>query len=183
MDDYVPTQEEIEAAEARTAQIEANMKAAGVPTEVAVQQDYFAFEVTHREFLPDGISYVDHQELNEGARTKYLNGTNRDVRLQKSSGDAIIRMAPGDERKALLKAALVGWNLISGGRPVPFNGGNLDKWLTVANPKHIDIVEKAVRKANPWLLNEVSVEDIDKEIATLQELRETKVREEAGKAT
>lgn len=176
------TQEQIEAEEARARSIEANMQAAGLPTQVAVQEDYFAFDETHREFLPDGLTYVEHKELTEGDRRKYLNATNRDVRLQKTSGDAIIRMSPGDERKALLKAAVKGWNFLVGGQPLSFNDRNLDKWLEVANPKHIDIVEKAVRKANPWLLAEVSVEELDKEIASLQELRETKIREEAGKA-
>ena len=178
-----PSQEEIDAAEERARQIEQNMKAAGVQTEVAVQHDYFDFDVTHQEFLPDGISYVEHKELNEGQRSRYLKETNRDVRLQKMTGDAIVRMSPGDERKALLKAAIVGWNFVSAGKPVKFDDRNLDKWLTVANPRHVDIVEKAVRKANPWLLNDASIEDLEKEAADLQELIETKSKEEAGKAT
>jgi hypothetical protein len=41
-------------------------------------------------------------------------------------------------------------------------------------------IEKDVRKHNPWLLQEMSVEDIDKEIASLEEMREVKLKEEAG---
>ncbi len=181
------TPDQIAAEEARARSIEANMQSDGVPTQVAVQEDYFAFDEIHQVLLPDGITFVEHKELTEGQRRKYLNKTNRDVRLQKVSGDAIIRMSPGDERAALLESAITGWNFQRRGRdgnlePVAFRPQALTEWLDKANPKHIDIVEKAVRQANPWLLAEVSVEEIDKEIVTLQELRETKLREEAGKA-
>lgn len=148
----------------------------------SVQADYFGFSEVHRVLLPDGVSFVEHQELNEGARRKYLNKTNRDVRLNRASGDATISMAPGDERRALLEAALTGWNLVRDGKPIPFTTQALGQFLETANPRVVDLIEKDIRLKNPWLLAEMTVEDIDKEITALQEMRETKIKEEEGKA-
>lgn len=148
-----------------------------------VQADYFGFEETHTVMLPDGVSWVQHQTLNEGARRKYLNSVNREVRLAKATGDAILNMQTGEERHALLKSAITGWNLTRDGQPVPFNGGQLDQFLTKANPKIIDKIEKDIRKHNPWLAQDISIEDIDEQIKELQEMREKKVAEEEGKAS
>jgi hypothetical protein len=148
---------------------------------VRVQEDYFAFDIYGRTMFPDGVSYVEHQVMNEGARRKYLNAVNRDVRLEKKTQDAILNMRPGEERTELLKACIVGWNLTRNGQPVPFNMQNLNDFLMRANPSIINLIEKDIRLANPWLLNEMTLEDIDKEIADLQDLRAKKVEEESGK--
>ncbi len=166
----------------RAAAMEANMEASGIATYEQVAADYFGFEETDRVFLPDHVSYVEHKVLNEGQRRKYLNAVNRDVRIQKATGDALMRMSPGDERMQLLKTAIVGWNLKRGGQDVPFNDRNLTEFLEKANPRIMDLIEKEIRKANPWLLAELSIEDIDREIQGLTELRERKVEEEEGKA-
>lgn len=147
----------------------------------SIQVDYFGFEERHRCYLPDGTSFIEHKTLTEGDRRKYLNKTNRDVRVAKGSGDAIIKMAPGDERAELLKAAITGWNLVRNGEPVGFNVPNLEKFLAAANPRIVDLIEKDIRKHNPWLLAEMTIEDIDREIANLTELRETVEREQEGK--
>lgn len=173
------TMMEEEAALVRT---EEAMREAGVPTQQHVVEDYFAFENTHRTMLPDGKQWVEHRELNEGQKRKYQNSINRDVVIRRASGDASMKMAPGDERHALLKVALIDWHVMRAGVEVPFTPKALDEFLDKAPPKIIDMIEKDVRKANPWLLAEMSVEDIDREIAQLQELRETKQREDEGKA-
>jgi hypothetical protein len=165
---------------AAVAAAEADMRAQGIPTHEHVQADYFGFEEVSRVTLPDGVSYVEHRTLTEGQRRKYLNGINRDVVIQKATGDARVAMRPGDERYSLLKVALCGWNLQQNGQPVLFNDRNLEKFLESAPPKVIDVIDKEVRKANAWLIEDMSVEDIDKEIATLQELRETKLEEDSG---
>ena len=41
-------------------------------------------------------------------------------------------------------------------------------------------IEKAIRKLNPWLTADVTVEDIDLQIKELEELREEKLREAEG---
>ena len=99
-----------EETEARKAKATDAMAAAGVSVEEHVQVDYFGFEETFRIMLPDDVSFIEHKKLNEGARRKYMNKVNREVRLQKS-GDAFMKMASGDERHVLLEEAITGWNL------------------------------------------------------------------------
>lgn len=168
--------------EARTAAIEANMAAAGIALTERSQVDYFGFDETHRVVLPDGLSSIDHKTLNEGARRKYLNSVNRDVKFQKSTGDAIMRIASGDEKAALLKSAICGWSLVRNGQPFAFSDRNLAEFLDKASPAIVDIIHKDVQRANPWLTADVTIEDIDKEIAELQETRQRKIDEESGKA-
>lgn len=166
--------------QARIDQIESEMKSQGVPTEEAVYDDYFGFGETHRVNLPDGSSWVEFKVMNEGERRQYLNKQNRSIRIKKASGDAEMEMAPGDERYHLLKTVLVNWNLRRNGNPVPFNSQTVDEFLKAANPRVVDNIEKAVRKAHPWLMAELSLEDIDQEIKNLQELREVVEREQSG---
>lgn len=153
------------------------------PDETSGQADYFGFEHHERFYLSDGRSYVDLQKLNEGQRRKYQNASNRELKLKRNTGDAHLKMAPGDDKAELLKVAVVGWNLTRGGQPVPFNPRALDEFLSLADPAVIDKIETQVRKMNPWLLSEMTVEQIDEELANLQEMRRVKVEEEAGKAT
>jgi hypothetical protein len=165
----------------RADQVAAAMEADGVSSVERTQQSYFGFEETHRVPLPDGISFIEHKTLNEGSRRKYLNTVNRDIMLQRTTGNAIMRTQQGDEKHALLEAAICGWNLIGKhNEPLMFDKNKLQQFLSQANPKIIDLIEKDIRKKNPWLLAEMTVEDIDKEIANLTEMRETKVKEEEG---
>jgi hypothetical protein len=161
------------------------MKDAGVSIDEYTQVDYFGFEIVHRVTLPDGKSYIDHQVLNEGARRSYMNQVNREVRLQKG-GDAYMKMATGDERHELLKQAIVGWNLMTKNKdgdlvPINFTGANLGKFLEAAPPKVIDVIEKDVREKNPWLLGDITVEDIREQISDLEEMLEQKLKEAEGK--
>lgn len=161
----------------------ARLRETGQPIEDVVFVDYFGMDIRHRTELPDGRSFVEHKELSEGERKKIQNESQRDVRLQKVTGDALIRSRPGDERHSLLRAAITGWNLRSAGAEVPFNDRNLQKFLDTAPPRVIDLIQKDIYKHNPWLLQEMTVEEIDKQIADLQEMREVKVQEEEGKGS
>lgn len=174
---------------AAVANAEAHMDALGLPTEEHVYDDYFGFEEELRVPLPDGKQYILHTVLSEGKKKQYQNSTNRDVTIKKATGDAQMRMAQGDERHNLLKAAITGWHIVRRDKntkawiEVPFTPRNLSDFLEKASPTIISLIEKEIRKANPWLMADLTLEDIDKEIAELQELREKKVQEEAGKAT
>jgi hypothetical protein len=175
------TFEDFEEEQAKAASIASAMEADGVSAIERTQESYFGFEEIHRVHLPDGISYIEHKTLNEGARRKYLNKVNRDIMLQRSTGNAIMRMQQGDEKHELLESAIVGWNLIGkNGEPLTFNQNKLQQFLKEANPVIIDMIEKDVRKKNPWLLAEMTVEDIDKQIEELQEMRATKEKAEEG---
>ena len=167
--------------DARIHSIEQGMRDAGESLTETVQADYFGFEETHSITLPDSKSVIYHKTLNEGQRRKYQNALNKDVRIQRASGDAIMRMAPGDEKKELLSAAIVDWNLARGGQPVPFQKRNLDEFLDKADPRIIDLIEKEIRKVNSWLQADMSVEDIQREINQLEELKSRKLDEDDEK--
>ncbi len=151
----------------------------------AVQQfDYFGFASTARFTFPDGVSWLDLKVLNEGERRRYQNESNREIKLGRSGGgDASLKMRPGDDKHLLLAMSITGWNLVKGGVPVPFNKNIVDQFLANADPSIIDKIEKRIRELNPWLLSEMSLEDIDEEIRNLEEMRNVKLREEEGKGT
>lgn len=178
------TAEQQAADEARNQAIEQEMVAQGVNPSTPVQADYFGFEETHTYYFPDGVTFVQHKTMTEGDRRQYLDKVNREVRLLKTSGDAIMKMQAGQERTVLLTAAIVGWNLIRQGQPVPFSkgspGANLEQFLDKADPRVIDGIEKDIRKVNPWLMADLSVEDIDKQIEELHEMRDLKLKESEG---
>lgn len=169
----------------------AAMQAAGVPTEEQVFVDYFGFYAEDLHYLPgsNGKVWVKLAKLNAGKKKAFQKETSKDLRVQRTTGDAIMKMDPGAEQAALLTAAIVGWNLQRRNpknpdqiEPAPFDASNLKRFLDGADPEVLNDIEKKVRKMNPWLMDEMSVEDIDKEIANLQELREVAVRREEGNA-
>lgn len=142
--------------------------------------DYFAFDSEIRHTLPDGVSWVEIKIFTEGDRRRYQNKVNKDVSIAKNTGDMNLKLNPGDERYELLSIAIQGWSLIKEGKPFLFSPNARREFLDSANPKVIDDIEAAVREHNPWIGAELTIEDIDKEIERLQELREQKEREEAG---
>lgn len=156
-----------------------------------VQADYFSFGETFQCFFAakygDTISYVEHKSLNEGSRRRYLNEVNREVTLMRGSGDAKMKLASGDEKHLLLEEAIVGWNLVRDGKPLPFSkgspGSNLNQFLAAADPAIIDVIEKDIRKHNPWLLAEVTVDGIKQQIKDLEETLDELVERDRGNDT
>ena len=165
----------------RGEQIADSMKAQGEDPVVIQRVDYFDFGVDNVYTLPDDVSTITHSTLNEGARSAYLKKTNRDVAVNRGTNEAKFSLDIGGDRKALLEVAVTDWDLIQGGTAIKFSAKNLNAFLTQADPSILDGLEKAVRMANPWLLDEVSVEQIDEQIEELEELRDAKLEEEAGK--
>lgn len=146
------------------------------------QVDYFGFAEEHRYTFPDGKSYITFQSLNEGAKAKFQKESSRDLVLERQSGNARVKMDAAADRHALIKAACTGWNLKRGGEDVPFNPIQLNDFLTLANPRIVDELELAIRKANPWLLAEMTSEDIDKEIENLLEMKKIAQERERGES-
>lgn len=151
-------------------------------------ENYFAFDEKTKWYFPDGKQWIEFKKLTEGDRAKYLKATRSDVRVNQRSGDAFLPFDQSAERKELLLASITDWLLVSfvGGRPqmVPFQpggakGGAVAQWIDRADPSVLGQLEKAMRKVNPWLLAEMSVEQIDKEIVDLQELRVEAEKREA----
>lgn len=163
------------------------------PPQGRVQANYWGVDETKNVFFPDGVTFVTIKTLAEGDRRKYLNATSKDMKLDRQSGEASIKMGLGDERYELLKASIVGWNLVrpkgTGDhemQPVTFSkgtpGSELEKWLDVAPPSITETIEKEIRLLNSWLQADLTVEDIDKQIAELMEIRAKKVEDNEGNA-
>lgn len=177
--------------EAKQASLEAGLRAAGESTTVPVFTDYFAFEEKKTVTLPDGAQWVQIKALNEGERKKYRNASNRGLTIKKGSGDANMNLAPGDDLHNLLRLAIVDWHVLRAGPKgpveVPFSkgspGANLEQFLSAAPPAVIDVIDKEVRKMNPWLLGEMELEDMYRERDNLNEMIALKEREEEGKAS
>jgi hypothetical protein len=168
---------------------DAAMSAAGVDVAVSQEVDYFDFEELGEFLMPDGRQKIFLKALNEGAKRKFQKETSRDLRVQRSSGDALVKMDPGQERYTLCMESITGWTLRRRNpknrevwENAPFDPSNVKRFLEATNPALIEDLEKEIRKLNPWLLDELSVKEIDKEIENLQELRAKAVEREAAKA-
>lgn len=147
--------------------------------------DYFGFDEDFEFVFPDGNSKIFFKALNEGAKARYQREINRDVQLERNTGNARIKTDPAGERHALIEASVTGWNLRKNGQPVTFSkgskGATFTQFLENANPKIIESLEEAIRKANPWLIADMDVEQIDQEIDRLKELREEKIKQDKEK--
>lgn len=157
--------------------------------EESFYEDYFGFSDVKRWYFPDHRQYIDFQVMNEGQKANFQRKTNRDLVVERNTGNARMKVDQATERHTLLTESVVGWNVFrrtaSGEfEPVTFSkgspGANFEQWLNSTNPKLVEDLEKEIRKANPWLLADMTVEDIDREIANLQEMREATAKREAG---
>lgn len=160
--------------------------------EETIYEDYFGFESHHEFVLPDGKQKIFFTAMNEGAKTRYQQKINKDIHLNRANQDVRVKTDPAGERHELILASVNGWSLMKrdprSGQfvPVTFSGerkgSELDKWLQVANPKIIEDLELAIRKANPWLTDDMTVEQVDEEIKRLEELRKELVERDAKAA-
>lgn len=160
--------------------------AAGENVETPVYEDYFGFAESHKWYFPDGKQFIEFQRMNEGQKAQFQRRTNRDLVVERASGNARMKMDVASERHELIKAAVVGWFVYREGSPAPYSNAVLEQWLAVADPKLVEDLEKEIRKNNPWLLQDMSVEDIDKEIENLKEMRDLALerdREKAGSSS
>jgi hypothetical protein len=151
------------------------------PAEATRFEDYWSFAQSERYTLPDGHQWIEFNIMNEGQKASYQKMINRDIKIERKSGNASIRSDIADERHSLIRASVIGWNMRRGTEYVAFSRQMLDNWLNVANPRIVEALEFAIRKANPWLQGDMSLEDIDEEIQRLQELRIETEKREQGK--
>lgn len=141
--------------------------------------DYFGFDETDKYTLPDGKQYITFKKLNEGARQQYEKQTQNDVNFNRRTDDARIRLDVSAQRTALIELSVTGWYMFrkenDKWKPVPFStgtpGSELSKWIRSADPKIVNDLYTAIRKANAFLNEDMTVEMIDEEIARLQEMR------------
>lgn len=159
------------------------------PAVVVIYDDYFGFGESKEFALPDGKQKIFFKVMNEGERRQFQTATNRDIRFNQATKDAHLKADQAGERWALITSSVTGWSLKrrdgSGNwQDAPFSSGTpgaeLEKWLAKANPKIVDDLEFAIRMANPWMQNEMSVAEIDTEFERLVELRKAAVEREKG---
>lgn len=155
-------------------------------------EDYFGFDERVKWYFPDGKQWIEFKKLTEGDRAKYLKATRSDVHLNQQTKEARMALDQSQDRKQLLLHSITDWHIVhiqgSGPTrrvtPVPFvdnrtPGGELSKWIDRQDPALLADLEKKIRKVNPWLMADMTVAQIDKEIADLQELRTAAEEREA----
>lgn len=169
--------------DAKSLSTEAAMQSQGVdPFTAQPQAVYFGFGEFLHAMFPDGISYLEHKTLNEGERTQYNKSLKRTVRVQNVTRDALMETPSGEERSILFQVAVKGWYVLGPDRKeMAFSLANLNRLILESDPKVVDHLYKQIQEANPWLMADVTIEDIDAEIENLQQMRARKVEEEAAK--
>lgn len=148
-----------------------------------VQQEYFGFGGEEKFYLPDGISYIAFRIMNEGRKSSFQKDVKRDLTIERSTGNARTAVDPSVERHALIISSCTDWNLLRGGRVIEFSERNVRIFLQDADPKIVEDLETAIRKANPWLMGDVTLEDIDKSIEELKKQREEKIEALRGESS
>lgn len=153
-------------------------------------EDYWGFEEKEIFQLPDKKQYIEFQRMNEGQRKQFQKDTRTDVLVKRNTGDTHLKVDPAEERHALIVSSVTGWHMFRRNKrtgepePVAFSkgspGANLEQWLSVANPKIVDQLERAIRRANPWLLQEATSSEIQEQIDDLQEQLKAALEREAG---
>lgn len=154
-------------------------------------QDYFGFDEIKKHFLPDGKQWIAFKPMNEGARAKYEAKTSRDIKFNRRTDDAAIRVNTADDRHEVILASVCDWHMVrrtvNGWEPVAFDaggkvtpGGTFAQWMAKADPKLINDLHQAIVRANPWMTSEMTVEMVDEELARLTQLRSELVEREAA---
>jgi len=149
--------------------------AAGEPVadeavEVPQRRDFFGAKEDEIVELDDAGSHVRVKYFVAGDKSKYLKALNRQVELGKD-GKSRIQISGAEDQAALLRVAITGWGIYQGERALPFTNNNLRDFLSKAPVDVLDTIEKQVRKMNPFLDDELTVEEIDAQITDLEELR------------
>lgn len=126
-------------------------------------------------FFPDGVQYISFLPMNHGMRARFSASTNKELTLDRKSGNAKIKTDISGDTDVLIEISVTGWHVMRGGVPQPFSkagpGSSLFQFLQQADPALVDSLEKAIRKANPWMDSEVTIEQIDEQIEELTTLR------------
>jgi hypothetical protein len=161
------------------------------PAVIEIYEDYFGFGLQEEFVLPDGKQKVFFKVMNEGERTKFQKRTSKDIKFNRATNDAAIKADPAEERRELIMTSVTGWSLKmrtpQGWVDAPFSTGSsnsdLAKWLDKANPKIVDDLELAIRKANPWMQADMTLEEIQKERDRLDDLERQIQERERGEAS
>jgi hypothetical protein len=167
-------------------------QAPGTPNADVEYENYWGVDETFKFWLPDNKQYFEIRPMDEGRKVKFQKMTNKAVRMNQRTEEASFDIDPAEERHTLIKESTVSWLIMqrdeTGGwseYPCPPSTDtrfkrSLEQLLDKFNPKVVQDLEFFIRQKNPWMQSDMTVEDIDKELDRLQQMRRDKVRQEAG---
>jgi len=157
-----------------------------LPDDTQVFEDYWGVDAKERWYLPDGKQWFEFTIMNEGQKAEYQKKTSKDLRVQGRTGDALVSVDPAGERHMLIKSSVTGWYLMQKNpkdgtwEQAPFSTKALDNWLTKAPPRIVEKLEFAIRMANPWLQQEMTLEQMREQRDQIEEMIRNKERDELG---
>lgn len=147
-------------------------------------EDYWAAPENERFTFPDGKQWVEYKVMTEGDKKLYQKRTNRDITITRDQNTKV-GIDPAEDRHILLEMSIVDWHMVTKvngeWQPVDFGKLPLRTFLERGNPKVIQDLEADIRMANPWMQADMTDEEIDKEIARLEEIKKTNREREAAK--
>lgn len=164
-------------------------------TQPVAFQNYWGVKNVQRWYMPDGQQWVEFKTQNEGDKVLYQQRTNRDISFDKV-GNTKMGIDPATDRRTLIEMSVVNWYMVLPKREdmsdeelsdpnnwerADYSPQLLREWLRRGDPKVIQDLEVEIRKANLWMQSEMTVEEIDKEIVNLNELRKQAEEREAAK--
>ena len=165
-----------------------NMVAAGERIEDTVYVDTFSFDYTEEYELPGtGGQVIYFKRLTEGKKADFQKLTNGDVRIQRNTGDAKMKMDPAAERHELIRQSVCDWTLVQRNHKgeiarVKFDSSALKTWMEKTDPKFVQGLEKAIREKNEWMRSEITVEGIDEQMEELRQRRAALIKDQAKKS-
>ena len=170
-------------------QSQAVAQANGVQTVTHVRKDYWSSSEIIKHYFPGqedvpeaDKQYIEFKKMTEGDRARYQKKTSKGVVIERATSNARMGIDPAGDRLALIETSVTGWRLFQGNEEVPFSPHRLRSFIDQADPDLVDDLEKAIRKANPWMAAEMGSEEIQKQIDELEDqLKEAKKREDDEK--
>lgn len=179
--------------EDRPEAVRANERAVAAGERIEERQfvDYFAAPQPQRWYLPDGEQYFEFQELREGGKAAYEKATNKDIRVQRSTGDARLSVDPATQRQTLIRLSVTDVHLFQGknqdGSPqlVQFNKDRPGKFwenlFTFFPARLVEQLNQEITNVNTWLAADDDVEALKEERERLDERIERAEEEQAKK--
>jgi hypothetical protein len=158
-------------------EIPANLITPTATSQQAITDYWSGPPEAQRWYFPDGVQYLEWIPLNHGGRAAYQRATQVDMNIDHRSKDVKIKGNLGADVDALVNLCTIDWKMFRGGQQVTFSrgvdspGALLNQWLKQADPALVDRYVQVLRRANPWLTSELTVEEIDQQIEDLKALR------------
>lgn len=154
-------------------------------------EDFWGVQTTEKFFFDNGRQFFEVRPMDEGGKALFQRMTSRGVRMNQRTQDAHLDMDPASDRHTLIKQSVVGWRIMQRSADGSFSEfpcpdredqrkRSLDVILEKFNPKVIQDLEHFIRLQNPWMQDDMNLEQVDEEIERLTQLRRQIVERQAG---